>query len=520
VIPGTSVELGRAARAITEPPPTKAMTVAAGTVTNELTKLRFLSGALEHDPLRLRGFTGRERLGQLYEFRLFLEHDGGPLADSELDGLLLAPCCFSVGDGEGEVVHGILRDLELTEAVHTKAAQYQATVVPSVWLLTLSKMSRVFQNQRVTDMAAALLTRYGLTAGEGFDVRIASNGDGAAGGPGHVREFAVQYDESDWDFIQRWLEHEGLYYWFEHDEGGDKIIIGDAPPPAIPGEDTIPYQEWNDVHRRTDSITRWRLVQRRIPARVVLKDYNYRNPAVPLSCQVVVDAACGFGTAFAYGEHFRDERAGRALAQLRAARLRAERRTFRGVTDCTRFRVGSSFELGGHFHDDYNQRYLITAIDHQVGFTGAGEPAPYRAVFDAIPADVPFRPERNTPWPSIHGVMHAHIDADSDGAAANLDEVGRYKVRLPFDDSDGLGDAASHWVRMAQSYAGAGYGAHYPLHKGTEVLLAFLDGDPDRPIIVGAVPNGQTPGPSARGNATQSVIETASGIRIEMEDRK
>jgi type VI secretion system secreted protein VgrG len=484
-------------------------------------ELRFISGALASDGMSLRGVEGREELGQLYEYRLFLRHDSGPLADDTLDELLRAPCSFTLGDGDHDVVHGILRDIELTEAINTKAAHYVATLVPTVWLLTLSKLSRVFLDKSVKDMATQLLTAYGLTAGSDFEVRTPNDlAGGSTGGPGHRREFCVQYDESDWDFIQRWLEHEGLYYWFEHLAEGEKLILGDAPPQPIAGSSTLSYQEWHDQHRPTDSVSRWRLLQKRVPARVVLKDYNYRNPAVPLVCKAEVDAKRGFGTVFSYAEHFRDDQAGRALAARRAGQLLSGRRLFRGVANCARLRVGHRFELQDHFEDGYNQEYLITAISHRVGFTGAEREEPYQGEFEAIPTNVPFRPERSVPWPSIHGIMHAHIDSDSDGEHATIDEVGRYRVRLPFDSSGGKGEKSSHWVRMAQSYAGAGYGSHFPLHKGTEVLLGFLDGDPDRPIILGAVPNALTASPSGRGNATQSVIATASGMRIEMEDKK
>src|SRR5262249_10072727 len=104
------------------------------------------------------------------------------------------------------------------------------------------------------------------------------------------------------------------------------------------------------------------------------------------------------------------------------------------------------------------------------------------------------------------------------GQYAEIDETGRYKVTLPFDSGNNKGAAVSRWIRMAQPYAGPGYGSHHPLHRGTEVLVAFLDGDPDRPVIVASVPNAHTVGPVTNSNATQSVTRTASGIHIELED--
>jgi type VI secretion system secreted protein VgrG len=199
-----------------------------------------------------------------------------------------------------------------------------------------------------------------------------------------------------------------------------------------------------------------------------------------------------------------------------------------GRTDCARFRVGHTFELENHHDAEHDGKYLITGMVMRAGYPlpvgeldsePAGEAENYTARFTAIPFDVPFRPERLTPWPRINGVLHAHVAGDTAGKAAELDGQGRYKVRLPFDAESPKGSKASRWVRMAQPYAGAGYGQHFPLHKGTEVLLAHVDGDPDRPIIVGAVPNAHTNSPSRDANATQSVIQTASNIRIEMEDQ-
>jgi type VI secretion system secreted protein VgrG len=210
------------------------------------------------------------------------------------------------------------------------------------------------------------------------------------------------------------------------------------------------------------------------------------------------------------------------IALRRAERYACARRTYTGRTDCSRFRAGYSFELENH-HDPANDGpYLITAIEHAVGhpieIEDEAAPQRYLARFSAIPLDVPFRPERVTPWPSIHGVLHGHVESDTAGEYAQIDDQGRYKVRLPFDSGNAKGTQASRWVRMAQPYSGAGYGSHFPLHKGTEVLLAHVDGDPDRPIIIGSVPNAHTQSPSTSANATQSVIATASGIRIEMED--
>ncbi|MDI1476530.1 type VI secretion system tip protein TssI/VgrG [Polyangium sp. y55x31] len=485
-------------------------------------ELSFVSGGLDDRTVELHGVWGKERLSRLFEFELLLASPEGPLTDDELDSLLRTPCAISMGPKDGDVVHGILERIEMLDAARGVAARYIARMVPSVWLLTLGASNRVFQDVNVPELVEAVLVEYGLTKGEDFDILVS--------GKSPKREYIVQYEESDWDFVQRWLEHEGFFYWFEHGEEGEKLIIADANEDATPIEDPrkLSYRERNNLSTGgLPTIWDWGLVQRRIPARMAVVDYNYRTPAVTLAAKVDIDTNRGFGSVFSYGEHFKTVAEGKAIAKLRAERILAERRTYSARTDCARFRVGHTFELLDH-HDDANDgKYLVTSIEHRVGYPVRAneEEQPkaktrYVAHFEAIPLDVPFRPERVTPWPSIHGVLHAHIAADTEGETAQIDDQGRYRVRLPFDASGRRGTKASRWIRMAQPYSGSGYGTHFPLHKGAEVLIAHVDGDPDRPIIMGSVPNPHTLSPSTSSNATQSVIQTHSGIRVEMEDRQ
>lgn len=476
--------------------------------------LEFLSGGAPDAGLEVRHLRGREELSRLYHFDLILKRQPGLLTSDEVDAMLKAPCALSLGFGDNDIVHGILERLTLLDSMSSSAATYRARVVPSVWLLTQTKTNRVFQNMTVPKMVEQILSLYGFSAGTHFSILI-------EGGTEH--EYVVQYEESDWDFIQRWLEYEGYFYWFEHSASGEKLIIadenGDSTKIADPNK--ISYRDRNNLATSGEStIWDWTFDQRRIPARVALVDHNYRKPHVPMIATAPTDPA-GFGSVMIYGEHFKDTQTGQALADRRAARIKCSKRTYRGKTDCARFRVGHQFELTGHFQNGNDGVYLITAIDH-VG--GVGDDAilskegQHNAYFEAVPIDVQFRPARLTPWPRITGIIHAHVDADGDGEFAMLDKVGRYKVRMPFDSIDNRGSGASRWIRMAQPYSGSGYGSHFPLHKGSEVLIAHVDGNPDRPIIVGAVPCAHTPSPSTSANASQSVVQTASGIRLEMED--
>src|SRR5262249_23543881 len=154
------------------------------------------------------------------------------------------------------------------------------------------------------------------------------------------REYVVQYEESDWDFLQRWLEHEGLYYWFEHGGTNEVLIISDSRDDAtpIPGPSNVRYRDRNNLSTGgATTIGDWEIEQKRLPARVVVFDYNYRTPATRLVAKAPVDDKTGFGTMMRYGEHFKNVDEGAAVAKLRAERLACERRVYTGHTDCSRF---------------------------------------------------------------------------------------------------------------------------------------------------------------------------------------
>ncbi|MCK5195997.1 MAG: type VI secretion system tip protein VgrG, partial [Desulfobulbaceae bacterium] len=231
-----------------------------------------------------------------------------------------------------------------------------------------------------------------------------------------------------------------------------------------------------------------------------------------------------------YGEHFRTPEEGQELARIRAEELLCHEKLFHGESTIPFLRPGYLFELQNHYRDSFNQQYLTIELGHegsQVGYLLAGiqeglakvEGQPYyRNSFVTIPSDVQYRHPKTTEKPSFNGTINARIDAEGTGEYAELDDQGRYKVRLPFDLSGRNDGRASHWLRMAQPYAGTGHGMHFPLHKGTEVLLTFVEGDPDRPIIASAIPNPETASPVTAANQSESVIQTGGNNKIRIED--
>lgn len=262
-----------------------------------------------------------------------------------------------------------------------------------------------------------------------------------------------------------------------------------------------------------------------LPGKVTLRDYNYRLPHVSLLAEAPVDPA-GHGIDVRYGDHFRTPEEGGWLAKLRAEQLLCERETYEGAGDCLAFSAGHLFTLDHHYRNEFNREYLLVRVRHAGGQTvpgldlggPAGGTLGYRNEFEAIDGSLTYRPPLRTPKPVMPGIINAHVDAEGPGTRAEIDEDGRYKVVLPFDLSRNAGGKASRFMRKAEPYGGARGGMHFPLLKDTEVLLACVDGDPDRPVILGAVPNPRTRSVSNNVTRDRNRIVTTSGILMEFAD--
>ncbi|MFH1490644.1 MAG: type VI secretion system tip protein TssI/VgrG, partial [Pseudomonadota bacterium] len=421
--------------------------------------------------------------------------------------------------------HGILTQFEQLHAVD-EYVFYRAVLVPKLWWLSLTHHNQVFLNKTVPEIIQEVLEDGGLTT---LDIELRLEN-------GYPQwEYICQYRESHFSFVSRWMEREGMYYFFEQTDTGEKMIITDTKVSHtdMPQGKTMHYSPpsgLDELHRE-EVIKAFICRQTMIPHTLRLKDYNYRTPSLEMNGQADV-AAHGRGEVFIYGEHFRTPEEGDTLAKVRAEELLCQEKRFYGESTIPYLRPGYLFDFQDHYRDSFNQTYLTVELEHegsQAAFLLAGvqkglsevEDQPYyRNSFVDIPGDVQFRPERKTEKARFYGAMNAKIDAAESGRYAELDDQGRYKVVLPFDISGRKDGKASTYLRMAQPYAGTDHGMHFPLHKGTEVLLTFIDGDPDRPIIAGAVPNQEYPSQVTSEDQTMSKITTSGGNKIHMEDQE
>jgi len=474
-------------------------------------QLIFTSGADEigDESLSLRSVKGRQSLSRLYEYEVELvsEADGG-LSSDDIESLLSNTCRVEVGqtaDVAPFELNGVLRRIELLPMTEESVAVYRALIVPTLFRTTLSFGSRIFQGASWPAIVSQVLEEHGVLHELQLD------------GSYPEREYTVQHEETDFDFVSRLMEHWGIYYFFEQAPDGEKMVIADSARVVLahPDHETINYVVHVAGGETADaggisSLSRTHEIR---PSKMDLKDYNWRHPQVIPEGEYAADEATGHGTLHVYGEHIKDPQEGVQLAQIRAEQLLVDREVYRGHTGLLGLMPGHKFLLSGYPTGDLDQDYVITSFEDDIGHGGVANRS-----FSAVPLTVALRTRRVTRKPRVIGTSHAHVDGAVEGAAAPLDELGRYKLVFPFDRLAEAGGRASRWVRMAQSSTGSNYGMHLPLHIGCEVAIMHVGGDPDRPLIIGAVPNAETISPVTQADATKSRIRTKGGILMEMED--
>lgn len=468
------------------------------------------------------GFRGVEAISRPYEIEIFFQLKGDDVGELDLADAIGAKTRLvldrALDDMPPFYFAGILAVVEMLHAAD-EYALFRAVLVPRLHQLGLSRHSRIFTKMSVPDVIEAILKDNGFS-GDDYELRLNAY---------EPEEHITQYRESDLDFISRWMEREGIFYFFEHGEEGDKLVLCDhiaydVDPLGKPvryhgqlGHDRSAGQSFRSFSARFATL----------PTAVKLRDYDYAKPNLDVSGSAKVDAN-GAGEVSLYGERFFSPGAGKHLAQTRAEELLARKKVYRASGTRIHLRPGYTFELDEHPLAAMNAEYLAVEVRHE-GNQAASHPAfkellglhhddVYFLELDAIPAETQFRAVSHTPWPRIFGFENGTVDGAASSEYAQIDDQGRYNVKFRFDESDLKSGKASTWVRMMQPHGGGIEGFHFPLRKGTEVALAFLGGDPDRPVITGVVPNALTPSPVTSGNHTKNVIQTGGRNRLELED--
>jgi type VI secretion system secreted protein VgrG len=473
------------------------------------------------DSARVIGFRGTEAISRTYEFEIFLVLHHEPGEEFDLADAIGAKARLVIDRALDAVppffFTGVLASVELMHT-HDNRSLVRAVLVPRLWQLGLSRHSRIFTKMKVPDIIKAVLEENGVTD---YEMRLGSY---------EVEDHVCQYRESDLDFISRWMEREGIYYFFEHGVDGEKLVLSDKRPydkdPMV-APVRFSAQSGHD-HSAGPSFRAFTCRHTALPASVRLKDYDYAKPGLNVSGTAPVSSS-GSGEVSLYGERFFTPSAGDRLARTRAEELLARQVLFHATGGRLHLRPGYAFELEEHPIASFNSRYLTIEAHHHGN--QAGQHSNFREMMQlvhdevylveltAIPDKTQFRAESRVAWQRIYGYENGVVDGPAESDYAQIDDQGRYNAKFKFDESSLKNGKATCWVRMMQPHGGDIEGFHFPLRKATEVVFSFLGGDPDRPVISGVVPNAVNPSPVTQANYTRNVIQTGARNRLELEDR-
>lgn len=475
-------------------------------------------------------FEGQEAVSRLYHFDILLVTD---TADVDLDTALNATATLRIRSRDlsrSVPYHGMVSGIEQLGQVDEHHF-FRLTLVPRLWRLGLRHINDVYLDEyRIPDIVRHLLERHDL---RGPDVRMAIQNPALY----RQRSFICQFDESDLNFVSRWMEQEGLYYFFDHEDPaarGEVLHIIDfkeaQPDRAVALRYTPPENVQTD--RQDSCLTAFTCRKTHVPGKVLVKDFNFRDAALEDNLNHETEVAGGRkGLRMFYGDNVRSENDVRRLATVRAQELACQGTVYQGTAPAIGVRSGFFLEVSHHFREEFNGRYWVTSVTHQgsqAGVVLAGrntvynreeQGAVYECRFTALDGTQQFRAERLTPKPIVHGVLNAIIDSEGEGEHAELNEYGQYKVQLMYDYPRPGHEKNSSWLRMATPYAGNRNGMHFPLLKGTEVLIGFVGGDPDQPLILAAVPNSENQNIVSDVNAWCNGVRTVAGNIMNMVDK-
>lgn len=463
-----------------------------------------ISTPLGKDVLLLRGFGGSESISQLFHFDLDLLSEKDSITFQDVVGKSVT-VHVNTADGGKRHFNGFLSGFSQGPQERRLTA-YHARMVPWLWFLTRTADCRIFQNQKVPDIIQKIFTDLKF---HDFELRLY--------GTYTPRDYCVQYRETDFNFVSRLMEEEGICYFFDHQDGKHVLVLADDPSAhkPCPNQATARYNFYGPgATYQEDLVTEWNYYEEFRPGAWAQTDYNFETPSTSLA--VTVNGKNPYEIYEYPGEH--NVRAlGDRLAKIRLQEQSVPCVLSRGTSMCRNFRSGFQFTLQEHYRTDLNQKYLLTTVRHsansggnyEVGAPGGGE-FTYRNSFECVPASTIYRPPRVTPTPLVQGCQTAVVVGPG-GEEIYTDKYGRVKVQFHWDREGKKNENSSCWIRVSHPWAGQGWGSVSIPRIGQEVIVDFLEGDPDQPIIVGRVYNAeQMPPFGMPGGAVISGVKSNS----------
>ncbi len=459
------------------------------------------------DKLLLVSFFGEERISSLFRFDLEMVASDKALDFKKIIGKGVT-VKVQLSGGKFRYFHGIAgRFVQAGRA--GKLTTYRAELYPWFWMLTRTKDCRIFQEKSAVEIIEELFNEFGF-----------SDFKNECSGSYSKREYCVQYQESAFNFISRLMEDEGIFYYFKHEDGKHTLVLSDdsSACPDCPDFDGAKYTGQQHSGLNEQSVIECTVEQQVVPGSYEMTDYNFETPSTSLLAKA--DGEGGKLKMFEFPGTYLQKSDGESRAKLRIEAEEAYGKRITGKSMCRAFSAGHAFALSEYDRDDANADYIIKSVVHSATHQT------YSNTFDAFPKDVPFRPPRLMLKPFVPGAQTALVVGKS-GEEIWTDKYGRIKVQFYWDRKGKKDEKSSCFIRVAQSWAGKSWGALYLPRIGQEVIVSFLSGDPDRPLITGSVYNAEQTVPYALpDNATKSTLLSRSskkgdaGNEIRFEDKK
>jgi type VI secretion system secreted protein VgrG len=466
-----------------------------------------VSTPLGPNKLLLRALRGEEYISGLFQFNLEMVSEDSALDFQAIIGKSVT-VTLNLADDTKHYFNGIVGRF-IQEETNARLTRYHAEIHPWLWLLTKTADCRIFQNQSVPEIIKAIFSDFGFN-----DFRDALTGTY------DKREYCVQYNETAFNFVSRLMEDEGIFYFFEHKDGVHTLVLGDDADvhQTCPGleQNAVRFKQSLVDHTQDLAITRCLLEEQVVSNKCALDDFNFETPNTDL----IVEEGEGKFRMYEYPGGFLSKSTGEGRTKIRLDAVEQPKKLIKGEGFVRAFTAGHKFTLKDHYRADVNQDYVLRSVVHAVTQES------YTNSFEAFPASVVFRPSRATPGPIISGTQTAKVVGKS-GEEIWTDKYGRIKVQFHWDQKGKNDETSSCWVRVDYGWAGKNWGGIFLPRIGQEVVVSYLEGNPDCPLVTGAVYNAEQTVPyTLPDEQTKSTVKTntskgGNGFNeIRFEDKK
>ena len=463
---------------------------------------------LGDDVLLFHSMSASESLGRLFQYDLDMLSNDPEIKHKDILGQSVT-VRYKRPDGEDRYFNGFVKSF--TQAgTHGNLIVYRASLCPWFWFLSRTSDCRIFQNKKVPDIVKEVFRDLGF-----------SDFEESLSGSYREWEYCVQYRETDFNFISRLLEQEGMYYYFKHQDGKHTMVLSDSisAHESISGYEEVPYYppEESDQRER-DYISDWSLNQSIQPGNYVLNEFDFKKPKANLEVKSSMPRQHDKADfeMYDYPGEYKESSEGDEYVRSRIEELQAQYEQVQGHGNVGGLSCGCLFKLSNYHREDQNREYLITAANYNLGpqeyesAFASGDGSLMSCSITAIDKQQAFRAPRITPKPIVQGPQTAIVVGKS-GEEIWTDKYGRVKVQFHWDRYGEDNENSSCWIRVSHPWAGKNWGAVALPRIGQEVVVSFLEGDPDQPLITGRVYNDDNMPPyELPANATQSGIKSRS----------